>query len=64
MKLDVSSLRSVREFVAAFKARGFPRLDVLINNAGVMLNVGHVAAIACSLFCDDRTYTCYAHSPL
>ncbi|XP_057191307.1 dehydrogenase/reductase SDR family member on chromosome X-like [Triplophysa rosa] len=34
--LDVSSLRSVREFVRRFKDRGRP-LHVLINNAGAML---------------------------
>ncbi|XP_056610611.1 dehydrogenase/reductase SDR family member on chromosome X-like isoform X1 [Triplophysa dalaica] len=34
--LDVSCLRSVREFVRRFKDRGRP-LHVLINNAGVML---------------------------
>lgn len=41
MQLDVSSLQSVGDFVAAFQ--GNPRhhthgLDILINNAGVMLN--------------------------
>ncbi|TMW62798.1 hypothetical protein Poli38472_005416 [Pythium oligandrum] len=35
MKLDVGSMDSILEFVAAFRAR-FDRLDVLINNAGVM----------------------------
>jgi NAD(P)-dependent dehydrogenase (short-subunit alcohol dehydrogenase family) len=40
MQLDVSSMQSVRAFVDAFRARGFRRLDILINNAGVMLNVG------------------------
>jgi hypothetical protein len=35
MKLDVGDLSSVREFVTAFKAR-YDRLDVLLNNAGVM----------------------------
>ncbi|HEY4220761.1 MAG TPA: SDR family NAD(P)-dependent oxidoreductase, partial [Myxococcota bacterium] len=35
MALDVSSLASVRAFVAAFLARGL-RLDVLVNNAGIM----------------------------
>ncbi len=35
MELDVSSLKSVTEFVKRFKAR-YVRLDVLINNAGIM----------------------------
>lgn len=35
MKLDLASLQSVRAFAAAFHAR-FNRLDVLVNNAGVM----------------------------
>ena len=35
MSLDLSSLASVAEFAEAFKAR-YDRLDVLINNAGVM----------------------------
>uniref|UniRef100_H2YB83 Uncharacterized protein n=1 Tax=Ciona savignyi TaxID=51511 RepID=H2YB83_CIOSA len=34
MKLDVSSLQSVREFVKVFKERA-DRLDILINNAAV-----------------------------
>ncbi|KAL3809490.1 hypothetical protein ACHAXA_007961 [Cyclostephanos tholiformis] len=33
--LDLSSLESVRSFVAAFKSK-FDRLDALVNNAGVM----------------------------
>ncbi|XP_053333726.1 dehydrogenase/reductase SDR family member on chromosome X [Clarias gariepinus] len=36
MYLDLASLKSVREFVERFKARGLP-LHTLINNAGVML---------------------------
>lgn len=35
MKLDVSDLASVHEFVTAFKAK-YNRLDILLNNAGVM----------------------------
>jgi NAD(P)-dependent dehydrogenase (short-subunit alcohol dehydrogenase family) len=35
MQLDVGDLGSVRDFVAAFKAK-YDRLDVLLNNAGVM----------------------------
>lgn len=35
MKLDVGNLTSVREFAAAFKAK-YDRLDILLNNAGVM----------------------------
>lgn len=38
MPLDVSSLASVRDFVADYRA-AYDGLDVLINNAGVMLNV-------------------------
>ncbi|MBN3320507.1 DHRSX reductase, partial [Atractosteus spatula] len=34
--LDLTSLRSIREFVQTFKDRGLP-LHVLVNNAGVML---------------------------
>ncbi len=34
---DLSSLDSVREFAARFRAEE-PRLDVLVNNAGVLLN--------------------------
>lgn len=34
MKLDLTSLKSVREFVSEFKARNLP-LHLLINNAGV-----------------------------
>ena len=34
--LDLGSLRSVRGFAEAFRAR-FDRLDILVNNAGVML---------------------------
>lgn len=36
MKLDLTSLQSVREFAAAFLAN-YDRLDILVNNAGVML---------------------------
>ncbi|MFQ5434874.1 MAG: oxidoreductase [Anaerolineae bacterium] len=36
MKLDLGDLDSVKEFAAAFKAQ-FNRLDMLINNAGVMV---------------------------
>ncbi|EEY55159.1 retinol dehydrogenase, putative [Phytophthora infestans T30-4] len=35
LQLDVSDLKSVREFAKSFK-RGHDRLDLLINNAGVM----------------------------
>lgn len=35
MKLDVGDLSSVREFASAFKAK-YDRLDILLNNAGVM----------------------------
>jgi NAD(P)-dependent dehydrogenase (short-subunit alcohol dehydrogenase family) len=35
VSLDVASLASIREFAAAFAARGV-KLDLLINNAGVM----------------------------
>jgi len=34
MQLDLSSLQSVRQFCAAFKACGLP-LGVLVNNAGI-----------------------------
>ncbi len=34
--LDLSDLRSVRGFAEAFRAR-YPKLDVLINNAGILL---------------------------
>lgn len=36
MSLDLASLRSVMEFAEAFKAK-FDRLDVLVNNAGIMM---------------------------
>ncbi|HSW68335.1 MAG TPA: SDR family oxidoreductase [Bacteroidales bacterium] len=36
MICDLGSLSNIREFTAAFKSR-YPRLDVLINNAGVIL---------------------------
>ena len=36
LSLDLASLRSVRQFVAAFQGR-YDRLDLLINNAGVMM---------------------------
>ena len=35
MRLDLSSLKSVRQFAEAFKAK-YDRLDVLVNNAGIM----------------------------
>jgi NAD(P)-dependent dehydrogenase (short-subunit alcohol dehydrogenase family) len=38
MPLDVSSMASVTAFVTAFRSN-HQRLDVLINNAGVMLKV-------------------------
>ena len=36
MQLDLACLTSVRQFVAAFKAK-YDRLDVLANNAGIMM---------------------------
>ncbi|MEJ2311845.1 MAG: oxidoreductase [Gemmatimonadales bacterium] len=36
MKLDLADLDQIREFAAAFRA-AFDRLDLLINNAGVMI---------------------------
>lgn len=36
MQLDLASLDSVRAFAAAFKAK-YDRLDVLVNNAGIMM---------------------------
>jgi NAD(P)-dependent dehydrogenase (short-subunit alcohol dehydrogenase family) len=36
MELDLASLDSVRAFAAAFKAK-YERLDVLVNNAGIMM---------------------------
>ena len=35
MHLDLSSLKSVRDFVVKFKERNLP-LNILINNAGIM----------------------------
>ena len=35
MKLDLASLDSIRQFATEFKA-GYSRLDVLLNNAGIM----------------------------
>ncbi len=37
MKVDLSSLKDVRQFAAAFQNR-FNRLDLLINNAGIMMS--------------------------
>lgn len=37
LKADLTSLQSVRELAAAFKAR-YPRLDVLLNNAGLIID--------------------------
>jgi NAD(P)-dependent dehydrogenase (short-subunit alcohol dehydrogenase family) len=37
MQVDVSSLRQVREFAAQF-GRQYDRLDLLINNAGIMMS--------------------------
>jgi NAD(P)-dependent dehydrogenase (short-subunit alcohol dehydrogenase family) len=37
MKLDLSSLRSVREFADQFKTH-YHKLDLLINNAGIMMS--------------------------
>lgn len=37
MQVDVSSLRSVREFAQQFQKR-YDRLDLLINNAGIMMS--------------------------
>ncbi|KAF9965911.1 hypothetical protein BGZ70_003815 [Mortierella alpina] len=34
--LDLSSLESVKNFTREFKALGYPQLDVLVNNAGMM----------------------------
>lgn len=42
--LDLSSLKSVREFGAAFAARGVP-LDLLINNAGIMAPLTRKASV-------------------
>lgn len=36
MPLDLASQESVRQFAAAFKAK-YDRLDVLVNNAGIMM---------------------------
>lgn len=36
MQLDLSSLNSVRQFAEAFKEK-YDRLDVLVNNAGIMM---------------------------
>ena len=37
MELDVSSIKSIDKFIENFQDR-YPRLDILINNAGVMLH--------------------------
>ena len=37
MKVDVSSLRSVEDFVGKFKQQ-YDRIDLLINNAGIMMS--------------------------
>lgn len=37
LKADLTSLQSVRELAAAFQAR-YPRLDVLLNNAGLIID--------------------------
>ena len=37
MQLDLSSLKDVRDFASDFKTR-YPKLDVLINNAGLVLD--------------------------
>lgn len=37
MKLDLASLESIKEFADAFKGK-FDRLDVLLNNAGIMMS--------------------------
>ncbi|HBX69815.1 MAG TPA: short-chain dehydrogenase, partial [Chloroflexi bacterium] len=36
MPLDLSSLESIQQFAAQFKAK-YERLDVLLNNAGIMM---------------------------
>lgn len=36
MQLDLTSLKSIRQFAAGFKAK-YSRLDVLLNNAGIMM---------------------------
>jgi NAD(P)-dependent dehydrogenase (short-subunit alcohol dehydrogenase family) len=41
MTLDLAKLSSVRSFASAFRAR-HPRLDVLVNNAGVFLSERHL----------------------
>jgi NAD(P)-dependent dehydrogenase (short-subunit alcohol dehydrogenase family) len=40
MQLDLASLTSVRQFAEAFRSR-FDRLDVLLNNAGIMMSPYH-----------------------
>lgn len=47
MKLDLSSLASVRAFVAEFKASKL-NLDSLILNAGVMHAVRALLPVACT----------------
>jgi len=45
MPLDVSRMKSVKDFVKAFQQKGFGGLNCLINNAGVMLKVMIVGSL-------------------